>query len=150
MTDLCRRTLLTGAAAACGAGVLSACGGGGTGGSSSAERAAQPPPSAPPAAAGGLRVSLVDLAEVPVGGAVMVSAPGAGKVLVAQPKAGEAVAFSAVCPHEGCSVAPSDDHFACPCHGSAFELDGSLRQGPARTGLTTYPVRVVDGRVLPA
>ena len=33
----------------------------------------------------------------------------------------------ATCPHAGCSVAPSDDGeaFHCPCHNSAFALDGT-------------------------
>ncbi|MCW2679400.1 MAG: Rieske (2Fe-2S) iron-sulfur domain protein [Frankiales bacterium] len=95
-------------------------------------------------------MTLGQLSDIPVGGAVSVSAPGGGKVLLTQPKAGEVTGFSAVCPHEGCAVAVDDDRFACPCHGSQFELDGSLRRGPARAGLTSYPVQVVDGQVLPA
>ena len=149
MTALCRRTLLKGAAATCGTGLLAACGG--------AEPASAPAPAAPaapgpsaPAAAAGSRVTLGQLTDVPVGGAVSVSAPDGRTVLLTQPRAGEVKAFSAVCPHEGCSVGVDDDGFSCPCHGSAFELDGSLRQGPAREGLSSYAVQVVDGQVLPA
>lgn len=145
MTDLCRRTLLTGAAATCGTGLLAACGGG-------TEQAAAPSAATSSAAssAPGLRVTLGQLADIPVGGAISVSAPGGAKVLLTQPTAGEVKAFSAVCPHEGCSAAPEGDHLACPCHGSEFALDGSLRRGPARTGLTAYAVRVFDGQILPA
>jgi menaquinol-cytochrome c reductase iron-sulfur subunit len=62
---------------------------------------------------------------------------------------GEAVtAFSAVCPHLGCSVDASEDGFACPCHGSAFALDGAVRHGPAPRGLDPLEVRVGEsGRV---
>jgi Rieske Fe-S protein len=148
MTHLCRRALLKGAAATCGAGLLSACGGAEAPSTAPPPRA--PAPSGAGSAAGGLRASLTSLSDVPVGGAVEVSAPDGTKVLVAQPKEGEAVAFNAVCPHEGCAVSPDDDHFSCPCHGSQFELDGSLRRGPAERGLTPFPVQVMDGRVLPA
>lgn len=147
MTGLCRRTLLKGAAATCGTGLLAACAGGGTPG---AAAPAAPAGSAAGAAGGGLRVTLGQLSDIPVGGAISVEAPGGGTVLLTQPEQGWVVAFSAVCPHEGCAASPDGDHFSCPCHGSEFELDGSLRQGPAREGLSSYAVQVVDGQVLPA
>lgn len=36
------------------------------------------------------------------------------------------VAFNTVCPHLGCAVGhrPSEGDFFCPCHTSAFDLDG--------------------------
>jgi cytochrome b6-f complex iron-sulfur subunit len=147
MTDLCRRTLLKGAATTCGVGLLAACSGG-------AQEAVSPPATSTggPAAPGGdgLRASLVRLSEVPVGGAVTASAPDGTKVLVTRPSEDEAVAFSAVCPHEGCTVAPDGEQLTCPCHGSQFELSGDVKRGPAQRGLTPFPVRVMDGQVLPA
>jgi Rieske Fe-S protein len=71
-------------------------------------------------------------------------------VIVTRPTEAEAVAFSADCPHQGCTVAPDDEQLSCPCHGSQFELDGSLKKGPAEKGLEPYAVQVVDGQVLPA
>ena len=57
----------------------------------------------------------------------------------------EFVAYDAVCPHMGCTVAyaPSAGLIACPCHGSQFALlTGQLIQGPAPHGLT--PLDVVE------
>ena len=87
---------------------------------------------------------------MPVGGAVSVKAADGSTVLVTQPAEGEAMAFSAVCPHEGCSVAPDDDQLSCPCHGSQFSLSGKVKRGPADRGLTPLPVTVQDGQVLQA
>jgi cytochrome b6-f complex iron-sulfur subunit/menaquinol-cytochrome c reductase iron-sulfur subunit len=59
---------------------------------------------------------------------------------------GDAVsAFSATCPHLGCSVDARADGFACPCHGSAFALDGQVRRGPAPRGLDPIDVRITPG-----
>lgn len=35
--------------------------------------------------------------------------------------------YSTVCPHLGCAISFSEEHFVCPCHGSHFEKDGSRR-----------------------
>jgi len=42
-------------------------------------------------------------------------------------QADQVVAFNAICPHAGCFVGYSTnrDVFQCPCHTSAFELDGA-------------------------
>lgn len=132
MISLCRRTVLKGAAAGCGAGLLAACGGQET---------------AAPAREDG---ALAQVTDVPVGGAVLATAPDGTKVLVTRPDESQTLAFSSVCPHQGCTVAPDDGRLACPCHGSQFALDGSLQRGPAEKSLTPYAVSVVDGRVLPA
>ena len=49
-------------------------------------------------------------------------------------------AISLVCPHLGCVVNVTSDGFACPCHGSRFSPDGSLRNGPASRPLTILRV----------
>ena len=133
MVSLCRRTVLKGAVTGCAVGLVAACGGQGT--------------DAEPAREDG---ALVLLDDVPVGGAVLVTAADGLEVLVTRPAEQEALGFSSVCPHQGCTVAPDEGQLACPCHGSRFALDGSLVQGPAEKGLTPYLVSVVDGRVLPA
>jgi cytochrome b6-f complex iron-sulfur subunit len=53
-------------------------------------------------------------------------------------------AISLVCPHLGCTVNVTDEGFACPCHGSRFLPDGSLRNGPASHPLTSLKAEVND------
>ena len=57
--------------------------------------------------------------------------------------------LSRVCGHMGCKVNLAADagSFDCPCHGSRFELDGGLIEGPSPTPLKRYEARV-DGGVL--
>lgn len=49
-------------------------------------------------------------------------------------------ALSLVCPHLGCTVNETRDGFECPCHGSRFFADGSLRNGPASRSLTSLSI----------
>jgi thiosulfate dehydrogenase [quinone] large subunit len=58
------------------------------------------------------------------------------------------VAFNAICPHAGCTVAfaSSNDIIACPCHGSEFNArTGAVELGPATRGLTRIPVTAANG-----
>jgi cytochrome b6-f complex iron-sulfur subunit len=50
------------------------------------------------------------------------------------------IALSLVCPHLGCEVQVTGDGFACPCHGSRFQADGSLHNGPASSSLTSLRI----------
>ena len=42
-------------------------------------------------------------------------------------------AFQVICPHLGCALgyAPDFSRFTCPCHASAFDLDGGRISGPS-------------------
>lgn len=53
--------------------------------------------------------------------------------LVRNPGDEAPIAFTAKCPHAGCFIGftPGDDAFKCPCHTSAFKLDGSRVNGNA-------------------
>lgn len=53
-------------------------------------------------------------------------------------------AISLVCTHLGCTVESKPEGFACPCHGSRFDLQGNVTRGPAgkplnslRTGISS-------------
>lgn len=81
---------------------------------------------------------------VPVGGSAAFTDPKSGDPsLVIQQTSGAFVAFDAICPHQGCTVAyqPSARIIACPCHGSEFDpKTGAVKRGPAPIGLTKIPV----------
>ncbi len=83
-------------------------------------------------------------ANVPLGGAASFTDPAQQvPALVVQVERGQFRAFSAVCPHAGCTVQfdGTNDVFACPCHGSVFNAStGAVLQGPATTGLSPIPV----------
>jgi len=51
-------------------------------------------------------------------------------------------AISTTCTHLGCSVAISDTGFACPCHGSRYDQDGTVTGGPAPKPLPWFKVSI--------
>lgn len=60
-------------------------------------------------------------------------------------------AASAVCPHLGCTVnvVAGEHPFVCPCHGSHFDQDGAVIDGPSPRGLTWHLVSLSkDGRLV--
>jgi Rieske Fe-S protein len=58
--------------------------------------------------------------------------------------------LSSTCPHAGCFVdwSAADNRFACPCHKSAFDLDGKVIAGPSPRPMDALEAEVKDGRVL--
>lgn len=96
----------------------------------------------PPAAGGTVTFTVQQLpALAEVGGSVTGHAAGVPFPLVVL-RAGPAkvIAFDARCPHLGCAVRGAQNLFLCPCHGSLFDLDGSVKLGPATRALTGLPV----------
>jgi thiosulfate dehydrogenase [quinone] large subunit len=116
-------------------------------GSSGASTSGAGPSSGAPSNA----VVLTSTSDVGVGQAKQVKDPSDGSpAWVLQLTAGQFSAVSAVCPHQGCTVAfvsPSDG-FACPCHGSRFDATGKLLNGPATRALTTIPVSVQGSNIV--
>jgi thiosulfate dehydrogenase (quinone) large subunit len=94
--------------------------------------------------------ALTKASDVPVGGGAPVRDPNTGHTdWVLQLSAGTFTAFDATCPHQGCEVSfeSAATGFTCPCHGSRFDANGKLLNGPATTDLTQVPVTVVSGEV---
>ena len=138
---------------AAGASVLAACGGGsgngsaesGSGGGSNrsggGSKGAQ--------ASGGQAIARAS--EVPPGSAIKFTNSGNPAVLV-HLQSGSFVAYSAVCTHQGCTVAYNNGELACPCHGSVFNPanGGQVVNGPAQQPLPKIPVEVRNGEVVRA
>ncbi len=55
--------------------------------------------------------------------------------------------FSPICPHLGCiySWSDPDSRFECPCHGSIFDLNGTVLGGPAPRPLDTLNYKIENG-----
>jgi cytochrome b6-f complex iron-sulfur subunit len=108
--------------------------------------------SAPSAHLGGTPTPALPAGELPVGGQASVAID--GRTLLLHRESEDTVrAFSAVCTHQGCTVAPGQEQgrptFACPCHGSHFDVaTGVPYGGPARKPLTEFTATVDDGMVM--
>ncbi len=61
----------------------------------------------------------------------------------------EVVAFTPQCTHLGCAYHWDDSShtFVCPCHTSAFSIDGKVLGGPAPRALDRYMVKVEAGKL---
>ena len=83
-------------------------------------------------------------AEVPAGEARVVRQGLAGKAGVYRDEQGVVHAVSLRCTHLGCLLRFNDAErsWDCPCHGSRFDVDGAVLQGPATRPL---PPREVEG-----
>ncbi|WP_434442102.1 Rieske (2Fe-2S) protein [Lentzea sp. E54] len=101
-------------------------------------------------ASGSAGTALVALADVPEGGGAVVDGPDGKKIVVARVSAAEVKAYDATCPHQGSIVAePSGGTILCPSHGSQFSpADGSVKKGPATSGLRAVAVKVDGDQVV--
>lgn len=89
----------------------------------------------------------VPVADVPVGGGVILDD---AKYVVTQPTEGEFKAFSSICTHQGCPVSEiSGDAIICKCHGSQFSIkDGSVLKKPAEAPLKEATATVAGDNVV--
>lgn len=57
---------------------------------------------------------------------------------------------STTCTHLGCQINAynsSTRQYNCPCHGSIFNSDGTVAQGPATSSLPTYPTQITPDAI---
>lgn len=150
MTGFDRRGVILGAGAMGAGAVLTACGGSAKTDGTKAESTAADSTEASTTGTTGTSTKAagtqIDASTVPVGGGRVLEDV---KIVVTQPTAGQFHAFSAVCPHKGCTVNKvADGVIECPCHGSTFSAtDGAAEHGPATTPLAAKTV-TVDGSTL--
>ena len=72
-----------------------------------------------------------------------------GRFYLARLEDGGFLALSRKCTHLGCTVpwVEKELKFACPCHGSAFDITGSVINSPAPRPLDIYPI-VIENNVV--
>ena len=72
-----------------------------------------------------------------------------GQFYLARLEDGGFLAISRKCTHLGCTVpwVEDDKLFACPCHGSTFDITGSVVQAPAPRALDLFPVTIENNVV---
>ena len=61
---------------------------------------------------------------------------------------GGIAAYSLVCTHLGCTIGKEGDEFACPCHGSRFDRNGTVLKSPAQKPLKKLRVDVLEDNTL--
>jgi Rieske Fe-S protein len=124
-------------------------GGGDSGGGKSGGKDSGGDAKAGGAKAGG--AAIVSESEVAPGSAFTFKDSANPAVLV-HLKSGDFVAYSAVCTHQGCTVAYKGGKLACPCHGSVFDpaKGAEVVAGPAPSPLPEIPVKVEGGEVVKA
>jgi cytochrome b6-f complex iron-sulfur subunit len=154
--EVSRRAVIVVGAGGAGAALLAACSSSGNGAARTSgaatnagtTRAAATTGAPRSAASSGAAAGLVKLSDIQVGQAV--SATVAGKpAIIARPTSDTAAAFSAICTHMGCTVAPAGTELHCPCHGSKYNATtGEVIQGPAPRALAKIDVHVVGGEVV--
>jgi cytochrome b6-f complex iron-sulfur subunit len=73
-----------------------------------------------------------------------------GRFFLARLEDGGFLALSLRCTHLGCSIEWEDDknRFICPCHASAFEINGNVQNPPAPSALDYFPVVIQNGKIM--
>jgi len=85
-----------------------------------------------------------------VGGAGIVNYS-SGLILVDHPSANVYNAFSSICTHQGCTINNFDsgsNQFVCSCHGSRFDINGKVVQGPAPTSLQQFQTQFTNNQLI--
>ncbi|MEV0595257.1 Rieske (2Fe-2S) protein [Nonomuraea cavernae] len=98
---------------------------------------------AEPGAAGG---ALGRTTDIPVGGGTVFKDR---KIVVTQPTAGDFKAYTAICTHQGCTVASvANGLIECPCHGGKYKIeDGSVAGGPPKGPLAETAIKVEGDQI---
>ncbi len=86
---------------------------------------------------GGLSVSVSVLAEE---ASVILRRGLRPPIVIHKSEAGNYTALLLQCSHKACRPEVFEYSLDCPCHGSQFDFDGRVLNGPAEKALKTFPV----------
>jgi Rieske Fe-S protein len=76
-----------------------------------------------------------------VGGSILGKASGyANPIVIARVRQDQFAALDAICTHQRCTVEYNALNLTldCPCHGSTYEVTGTVVSGPAPRALTVF------------
>jgi Rieske Fe-S protein len=63
-------------------------------------------------------------------------------------KGDKLIALSSNCTHRKCKLKAEKDHsFYCKCHGSTFDPNGKVTEGPATRDLPAFPTKIEKGHL---
>ena len=81
-----------------------------------------------------------------IGGFVLLEDTPAGELLIIRTGENEFTSLSNVCPHRQCHVRViSPELIRCPCHKSAYRIDGTYISGPSKASLKKFVTRTEGG-----
>jgi Rieske Fe-S protein len=84
-----------------------------------------------------------------VGGSLKVLPDGQPEpVYVLAQRDGTFAALSPICTHLGCTVEIESERLVCPCHGSTYDREGRVLQGPAQRSLARFRTQLSADGVL--
>ena len=75
---------------------------------------------------------------------------GEERIFVVKVSGTEVLVFDAACPHVGCELKfdALAGEFVCPCHASAFTVEGKRLRGPAPRDMVARVAETVNGEVI--
>ena len=95
----------------------------------------------------GVDVDVAGSALTGIGGAVLVESV-AGVFLLARTAESAFSAIDAVCSHQSCTVTGVDGSvYVCRCHGSRYDRNGRVLNGPATAALRQFRTTFASGVV---
>lgn len=149
-SGLDRRSFCACALAVMAATAIPGCGGGGGGGGTASAPPPPPPPPPSPITTSETKAGLLgqpsgtirDYTSSPNGTCPLVLGAAQGYYLVRD--SGGIFALNASCLHQGGHLAPGTNGFDCPCHGSQYNLNGTVTAGPAPVGTTLQHYEVSE------
>ncbi|HEX6164244.1 MAG TPA: Rieske (2Fe-2S) protein [Vicinamibacterales bacterium] len=95
----------------------------------------------------GVEVTIAGSPLADAGGAVLVEST-AGVFLVSRNSDSSFSAIDAVCSHQSCTVTSFEGSaYVCPCHGSRYDRNGRVLNGPAVAALRRFPTTFASGVV---